>query len=296
MATDVPSSDRGAGDPADQQVIDPTRLSRVDPLTPIDPEIELTVLGRLTTASNGTFLCQRTDTADGPEAESFVYKPVAGERPLWDFPDGTLAEREVAAHLLSTVGGFGVVPTTELIEGPMGTGSLQRWVNHGDPSEADRDELIGLTLSREVPDGVFAVMEGLDQFDRPVTVFHQPDDRLRRLALFDVLANNSDRKGAHILSHRDRQGDERVFGIDNGLCFHAEAKLRTVLWGWTDEELTEDESALVTLAMERAPDALAPLLTDAEVEALIERCTELLLAGRFPEPREDWPSVPWPPV
>lgn len=291
MATDAPSSDvGGAGRKPDQQVIDPTRLSRVDPLAPIDPEIELSVLGQLTTASNGTFLCQRADTAGGPQAESFVYKPVAGERPLWDFPDGTLAEREVAAYRLSRLAGFDVVPTTEMIEGPLGTGSLQRWVNHADGER----ELVGLTLSDEVPEAVFEVMEGLDQFDRPVTVFHLDDPLLRRLALFDVLANNSDRKGAHVLAHRGGAGD-RVFGIDNGLCFHADAKLRTVLWGWTDAELTPDEVALVTAAMEQAPE-LDGLITPDEVDALVERCTQVLLDGRFPEPREDWPSVPWPPV
>lgn len=298
MATAAPSSDGGTGEqpgrpPADpaggQQVIDPTRLSRTDPLAPIDPDVALSVVGRLTTASNGTFLCQRSDTVDGPAAESFVYKPVAGERPLWDFPDGTLAEREVAAHLVSSLAGFDVVPTTELVEGPMGTGSLQRWVNHG--GGADSVALVDLVPSGEVPDEVFPVLEGLDELDRPVSVFHRDHPGLRRLALFDILVNNSDRKGGHILTD-----GPRVFGIDQGLCFHAEAKLRTVLWGWTDSELSDEEVTLVTTALERAAEPLGALLTKAEVDAFTERCTDLLLAGRFPEPREDWPSIPWPPL
>lgn len=243
---------------------------------------ELRLLGRLVEASNATFLAQ-FDTAEGPI--DCVYKPVAGEAPLWDFPQSTLSLREVAAYELSRVAGFDVVPDTFLVDGgPYGPGSLQLWVDHDDST------LVDVVVEAEVPEGWYAVMDGVDGDEKPVLLVHADDERLRRLALFDVLANNADRKGGHVIVH-----GERVYGVDHGVCFHAEPKLRTVLWGWAGEPLREDERALVLAAIEHAPEVLTGYLDDTEVEAFVDRCDALLQAGEFPMPGIGWPAIPWPP-
>jgi len=243
---------------------------------------ELHVVGRLVEASNATFLVQ----FEGPDGlVDAVYKPVAGEAPLWDFPSGTLALREVAAFQLSRAVGFDVVPDTFLIDGgPYGAGSLQLWVDHDDTT------LVDVLPETEVPDGWFAVMEGVDGDEQPVLLVHADDERLRRLALFDALTNNADRKGGHVIVH-----GERVYGVDHGVCFHHEPKLRTVLWGWAGEPVREDERALVLAAIEQGPDALAGYLADAEIEAFVDRCDAVLQAGELPLPGVGWPAIPWPP-
>ncbi|WP_232821767.1 SCO1664 family protein [Desertihabitans aurantiacus] len=259
-------------------------LSEVDPLTVDLGSGELELIGRLPTASNGTFLSR---LERGDERVLCVYKPTAGERPLWDFPDRTLGLREVAAHELSRVAGFDVVPRTVLVEGPLGPGSLQAWVRD---DEAD-DEVVDLVpLEQAERPGWFAVLEGLGARGEEVVVVHADDPRLRRLALFDAVANNADRKGGHILT---RHG--HLFGVDHGLTFHPAPKLRTLLWGWADEELTEEERALVGRVLTDGCEALAELLTEPEIVSLELRCTELLRSGRFPAPDPGHHTVPWPP-
>lgn len=215
---------------------------------------------------------------------------MAGERPLWDFPDGHLAEREVAAHAVSQTLGWDVVPTTWLGEGPHGPGMLQVWC------EPDPDQhAVDLVPSGNVPPGLRHVFDGLDAQDRPVSLVHEDSPELRRMAVFDVLVNNADRKGGHVLEmttgHR--------YGIDHGLTFHADHKLRTVLWGWVGEPMSAEEVAgveRVRLALDGAlGQVLDDLLTVAEIETLTSRCDQLLHDPRFPSPSGEMPAMPWPP-
>ena len=248
-------------------------------------QAELQITGRLSQASNATFLAELH--TDGKTIEC-VYKPLEGERPLWDFPHRTLGLREVAAYEVSRIGGFDCVPVTVLADGPFGPGSVQVWV---DVDEAATDKLVDLVPSSDVPkQGWFAAVEGLDADDRPVSVIHADVADLRLLAVFDVLINNADRKGGHILSSAGR-----VFGVDHGVSFHSEHKLRTLLWGWAGSELNMRELAAVRKAREDAPDQLGALLSDQEITALVHRADLLLTRRRLPRPRGEWPSIPWPP-
>jgi uncharacterized repeat protein (TIGR03843 family) len=245
-------------------------------------ELELT--GRIMPASNATFVGRIGET-------EIVYKPVDGEAPLWDFPDGNLAHREVGAYLVSEVLGWDVVPRTWLRDGPLGIGMVQLWQDV-DPAQ----DAVDLVLAHEVPDhGWRHVFDGYDAHDREVSLIHEDSAALRRMAVFDVLTNNADRKGGHIL---EMAGGHR-HGIDHGLTFHAEHKLRTVLWGWVDEpletwEIDGVERVRAALAADLG-EALAPLLTPLELAALARRCDRLLRDPRFPAPRGEMPAIPWPP-
>jgi uncharacterized repeat protein (TIGR03843 family) len=192
---------------------------------------EVRITGRLLHASNATFLAELQTDSMPIEC---VYKPLEGERPLWDFPHRTLGLREVAAYEVSRIGGFDCVPVTVLIDGPFGLGSLQVWV---DVDEAATNKLVDLVPTSAVPkQGWFASVEGFDGDDRPVSVIHADVADLRLLAVFDVLINNADRKGGHILGSAGR-----VFGVDHGVSFHTDHKLRTLLWGWAGCELSGRE-------------------------------------------------------
>ena len=222
---------------------------------------ELRVTGRLVDASNAT-LFGTLDTGDGEMA--VVYKPVAGERPLWDFETGTLAARERAAFLLSEFLGLHLVPATVLRDGPFGFGAVQRWID---------------------------VNEEIDLIE-----FGQSDSgRLRQMALFDAIINNTDRKFGHILVAIDGA----VFGCDHGVTFHREDKLRTVLWQFAGELLDNPErAALDRISDEREQVAalLSSLLSESEIGALFERVERLRSQSAFPLPNPEWPAVPWPPV
>ena len=248
-------------------------------------EGELTVTGRLLQASNATFLAELTGPCGRIEC---VYKPVEGERPLWDFPQRTLGYREVAAYEVSRIGGFDCVPVTVFADGPLGPGSLQAWV---DADEEATGRLINLVPSGEVPaEGWFPCVQGLDADDRPVTVIHADTPDLKLLAVFDVLINNADRKGGHILG-----SGGRVFGVDHGVTFHTDHKLRTLLWGWAGAGLDERELTAVRRARDKAPDRLSELINDHEIAAFVRRADLLLSRKRLPRPRGEWPSIPWPP-
>jgi hypothetical protein len=227
----------------------------------------LEVRGRLTDASNATFYCEVRPPLDvGPPGASIraVYKPVRGERPLSDFEDGSLARREVAAWHLSELGGFGLVPPTVLRDGPFGIGMVQLWLD----VDEETDVLLAV-LAR--------------------------DPRLRAMAIFDIIANNADRKVGHILV----SPDGRLIGCDHGICFSPDPKLRTVLWSWAGEPLTADErvrlEGLVDLLDGPAGEPLHALLVEEERAALRERIAGLLAAGRLPSPPTDRRAVPWPP-
>jgi len=244
-------------------------------------ELELT--GRIRSASNATFLARIGDTV-------VVYKPIAGERPLWDFPDGHLAHRERAAYLVSEAFGWNVVPRTWLRDGPRGAGMVQLW-QEPDPAQA----AIDLVASDEVPaTGWRQVLEGEDQEGRSVCLIHEDSASLRRMAVFDIVVNNADRKGDHVLALLDGHR----FGVDHGLTFHVDDKLRTVLWGWIGESLTDSErEAISDLRGQLAGSlgvTLAGLITAPELSQLGLRCDRLLSESEFPAPFPGQSAVPWP--
>lgn len=245
--------------------------------------LELT--GRLVAASNATFLGSIGEV-------DVVYKPTAGERPLWDFPDHTLAAREVASYEVSQALGWNIVPRTWMRDGRFGPGMVQIWCEPAADAEA-------VTLVRAAdgpPEAMLAVFEGLDGSGDPVLLVHEDSAALRRMAIFDVVINNADRKGGHILA----MANGHRYGVDHGLTFHTEPKLRTILWGWLGEPLTDDEHEAVA-RLRRDLDAdlggrLAAFVTDDEVAACAARCDDLLTAGCFPAPSGDMPPIPWPPL
>jgi uncharacterized repeat protein (TIGR03843 family) len=219
-----------------------------------------------------------------------VYKPIKGEKPLWDFPDGFLAHREVAAYLVSEAFGWNVVPHTWLRDGPFGEGMVQLW------QETDPDRnAVDLVARDDVPEnGWKHVLEGQDDKGRMVALVHEDSPALRRMAVFDVVVNNADRKGDHILAMEDGHRH----GVDHGLTFHSDHKLRTVLWGWLGETLAAEELDGIDRVSEALHGELgrnlADLLTTEEIDALAARCTRLRRDGRFPVPSGEMPAVPWP--
>ena len=222
------------------------------------------VQGRLVDASNATLYC--TIRGDGRQAVC-VYKPVAGERPLWDFPPGTLAGREVAAYAVSRAAGWGIVPPTVMRDGPFGPGMCQLWI--------DADGATDLIALARSPD------------------HHQ----LRDMAVFDAVVNNADRKIGHLLP----RSDGRLYGCDHGVCFGEEYKLRTVLWQWRGRRLPGRALRALTRLQEKMADGdlageLATLLSPSEVRATSERIDLLVQHRVHPYPPENWPAVPWPPV
>jgi uncharacterized repeat protein (TIGR03843 family) len=254
---------------------------------------ELTVVGRIREASNAVLLCKVTH--EGVSADC-VYKPVKGERPLWDFPDGNLAQREVAAYLLSEATGWGLVPTTVLRDGPYGEGMVQRWIDSDDSS--DGTELLALVDAEEPGEGWKAVALAEVGQGRTALLVHADDPRLRRMAVLDAVINNGDRKGGHLLP----APDGRLYGIDHGVTFHTEDKLRTLLWGWAGEPLTDEArevlARLETRLAQGTPLAtrLAQLITPVELAAVRDRVAGLLRTGVHPQPSGQWPAIPWPPV
>jgi uncharacterized repeat protein (TIGR03843 family) len=221
----------------------------------------MSITGRLVDASNATLLAKADDGQDGIAC---IYKPIAGERPLWDFPHGTLAYREYAAYLVSSLAGFDVVPFTILRDGPFGEGAVQQWI--------EIDPEIDL-----------------------VKLFQQDQPELRKMAIFDAVINNTDRKIGHLLP----TPDGRVRGCDHGVTFHVEDKLRTVLWQWAGVNFRKEELELLNnlcqMLDESLGDQLGYLLTHDEIVAIRRRVEKLLEHGAFPHPNPEWPSIPWPP-
>jgi uncharacterized repeat protein (TIGR03843 family) len=249
------------------------------------------VTGRIVTASNATLYCDIE--ADGVRA-ACVYKPVRGERPLWDFPDGTLAGREYASYLIAEA--FAavpeetpLVPPTILREGPFGPGMVQLWI------DTDEDcELVDVCPPDAVPDGWLTVLRARDAVGDPALLVHADRPDLQRLAVLDILINNADRKGGHLLAG----SDGRLYGVDHGICLHEENKLRTVLWGWVGKRLPSPLREAVRGVRQQLDNGLnaqlAEHLTRREVRALADRVDALLERPRFPEPSGYGPAIPWP--
>jgi uncharacterized repeat protein (TIGR03843 family) len=231
-----------------------------------DGEIE--IVGRIVESSNNAMLVTVTRVCPDPEPPlqfDAIYKPTLGERPLNDFPDGTLARREVAAWHVSEASGWGIVPPTVLRDGPFGEGMVQAFV------EADAEvDVVAMVL--------------------------EDDRRLRPMAVLDAVMNNTDRKGGHILAV---DGGRQIHGVDHGVCFSPVPKLRTVLWGWRGQQFEPGE--LDALHRIRAAldgelgVTLRKLISRTEVRATVRRTDELLASGSFPFPSPTWPAVPWPP-
>ncbi|MFG2711515.1 SCO1664 family protein [Streptomyces goshikiensis] len=264
-------------------------------MTPIEELLtrgELTVRGRIREASNAVLLC--SVTYEGVSADC-VYKPVKGERPLWDFPDGNLAQRERAAYLVSEATGWGLVPATVLRDGPYGEGMVQHWIEAGETPEAG---LLALVEGEEAADGWKPVAFAEVGEGRTALLVHADDPRLRRLAVLDAVINNGDRKGGHLLP----APDGRLYGIDHGVTFHTEDKLRTLLWGWAGEPLTDEAREVLAALDARLADGeplatrLAELITPVELAAVRGRVAQLLRTGVHPQPSGQWPAIPWPPV
>ncbi|MFF9220625.1 SCO1664 family protein [Streptomyces viridosporus] len=271
--------------------IPPRSVTATDPAAAtLLAEGELTVRGRIREASNAALYC--TVTHGGREA-ACVYKPVAGERPLWDFPDGTLAGREVAAYEVSEATGWGLVPPTVLRDGPYGEGMCQLWVE-----TVPGAELLALVDGEEPGPGWRAI--GLAEVGegRTALLVHADDERLRRLAVLDAVINNADRKGGHLLP----AARDRLYGIDHGVTFNVEDKLRTLLWGWAGEPLTEEALDVLKGLRKALADGgalaarLGALITPAEIDATRARVESLIATGTHPEPGGRWPAIPWPPV
>lgn len=222
---------------------------------------EISVTGRLVDASNATLYAscevkERTLTC--------IYKPIAGERPLWDFPDGTLANREYLTFLISHWLGLHLVPPTVLRDGPYGTGMVQLWI--------DIDESVDL-----------------------MEFFKGDNAELRKIALLDLITNNTDRKIGHLIP----TSEGAVYGCDHGVTFHTEDKLRTVLWQWAKQPFSTAELELLHLAKmliaTEKRDVVLGLIEEEELVATVDRIDRALSEKCFPEPNPDWPAVPWPP-
>lgn len=248
---------------------------------------ELEVEGRLAGASNGTLRCVVPITP--VNSVRCVYKPVAGERPLWDFPEDTLSKREVASYEMSEALGLHVVPPTVWrTEGPVGPGMCQVWIDETDI------QLVAVLPSEEDLTNWHHVFDGSDESGGFVSLVHARDATLQKVALLDAVINNADRKGGHLLV--DEQ--QRVWAIDHGVSFSTEEKLRTVLWGWAGMPIPEDLAAPVSVLREMLssgfPESVTGWLSTDEVEALEIRIKRLLADGTFPVPSSNWPAIPWP--
>lgn len=222
----------------------------------------LRLIGQLSVSSNNAMLGV---VSAGDLEAACIYKPIAGERPLLDFPDGTLARREVAAFLVSRTSGWGIVPPTVLRDGPFGPGMVQLWIR----SDGETD---------------------------PVALVVGSDPRLRRIAVFDAAVNNTDRKAGHLVP----VPGGHIYGVDHGVTFSPVPKLRTVLWEWRGQPFLDEEvrvlHALRTELDGVLGDDLRGLLDPIEVSATARRLDRLLAAGVFPQPDPRWPAMPWPPV
>lgn len=235
------------------------------------------VIGQMVNASNSTLVVEL-------KGNRYIYKPRSGERPLWDFPDRTLHLRERAAYVVSEMLGWDIVPETTIADGPYGIGSFQNWID-AEPSTVD------IFPPNTVPENWLTIITGIDEEGHQVTLAHEDSPRLLQIAIFDALVNNADRKAGHLLT--DNSG--KTFGIDHGVTFNAEDKLRTVLWGWIGQTLPEEYVVdLEKLKSQITNSELDELLDQSEIAALQDRIDVLIAENVMPSPSPHWPAVPWP--
>jgi uncharacterized repeat protein (TIGR03843 family) len=235
------------------------------------------VIGQMVNASNSTLVVES-------EGNRFIYKPRSGERPLWDFPDHTLHLRERAAFVVSEMLGWDIVPETVIADGPYGIGSFQNWID-AEPTTVD------IFPPNAVPEQWLTIITGIDEEGHQVTLAHENSSRLFQIAIFDALVNNADRKAGHLLT--DKSG--KTFGIDHGVTFNSEDKLRTVLWGWIGEPLPAAYlQDLEALKIQISDSELDELLDEDEIAALRDRIDTLTAESVMPSPSPHWPAVPWP--
>jgi uncharacterized repeat protein (TIGR03843 family) len=258
---------------------------------------QIEVQGRLVGASNATLYCEIR--LDGVE-QACVYKPVSGERGLWDFPDGSLAGREVAAYLMSEATGWGLVPPTVYRDGPFGPGSVQLWIDQ--ESDDPGAGVVDVVARDRIPAGWLRVLDAQDGAGDPVSLVHADHPDLARMAALDVVLNNADRKGGHVLD----DGSGGLYGVDHGLTFNLDEKLRTVLWGWAGSPVPPDTlEVLGRIARDLRSwcehpaegwvDDLNEQITREEIEVTAHRAQRLTRRGRYPRQADGWPAIPWPP-
>lgn len=249
----------------------------------------LEIVGYLVDSSNGAFVAS---VSDAGHQHQVVYKPLSGERPLWDFPNASLGRREVAAYQLAKFLGWHQVPVTVWRDdGPAGPGMCQLWVDGDEP-----DDFISLFTPDDVPSDWIAILAGSDAAGEPVALAHSSAECLQRLTIFDYLANNADRKAGHIIAHGLPTARE-ISAIDHGLTFHQEPKLRTVLWGFSGQPLPTAIRADLSDFLGEFPafaQSVAEYLEPELIEAVRTRARIVAQQGTFPIPEGPGPAVPWP--
>ena len=246
---------------------------------------EIEIEGLIPDSSNGALKVLVSNSKQSVEA---IIKPEVSIRPLWDFPDLDLNNREYATYLLDRELNLNYVPDTVMrnVEG-IGKSLIQEWV-----TESDND-LIIVKSPEDIPEEYLKVLQGYDELNKLITLAHKNNRDLRNLCLFDLVINNADRKGGHLLM----DSANKMWAIDHGVSWHFESKIRTVLWGWIDETFNDQDIALLNNAkkvIQTWKDEEFIYLSEEEIEQAIKRVDGLLKENAFPQPGDQWPAVPWP--
>lgn len=246
---------------------------------------EIEIEGLIPDSTNGALKLLITN---GDEQIAAIAKPDVSIRPLWDFPNMDLNKREYATFLFDRKLELGFVPETVIrdISG-IGNALVQHWIR-----ETEND-LIIVQSPDNIPKSYLRVLQGYDELNKLITLAHKDDQDLRKLCLIDLIINNADRKGNHLIT----DGNNKMWAIDHGVSWHEEPKIRTVLWGWINQEFNDGDMDLLTLAKSTLEDWLAndfQYLENSEIECALERLDELVKNKRFPAPGSEWPAVPWP--
>ena len=246
---------------------------------------EIEIEGLIPDSSNGALKVLVSNSKQSLEA---IIKPEVSIRPLWDFPDLDLNNREYATYLLDRELNLNYVPDTVMrnVEG-IGKSLIQEWV-----TESDND-LIIVKSPEDIPEEYLKVLQGYDELNKLITLAHKNNRDLRNLCLFDLVINNADRKGGHLLM----DSANKMWAIDHGVSWHFESKIRTVLWGWIDETFNDQDIALLNNAkkvIQTWKDEEFIYLSEEEIEQAIKRVDGLLKENAFPQPGDQWPAVPWP--
>ena len=246
---------------------------------------EIEIEGLIPDSTNGALKLLITK---GDEQIAAIAKPDVSIRPLWDFPNMDLNKREYATFLFDRQLELGFVPETVIRDiAGFGNALVQHWIR-----ETEND-LIIVQSPDNIPKSYLRVLQGYDELNKLITLAHKDDQDLRKLCLIDLIINNADRKGNHLIT----DGNNKMWAIDHGVSWHEEPKIRTVLWGWINQEFNESDLDLLSLAKSTLEDWLAndfQYLEKSEIECALERLDELVKNKRFPAPGSEWPAVPWP--